>query len=283
MARIVLTSPRPLSGKTTVAAALAAQARSRGVGFTLERSGDDDNAAADKVLLGTLASGNDNAQLSIIETPAGDSDGQADGKTIVVAPPDASPSEIAGFAKDSAGVVVNKVPAKRRDKIESSYQSAGVIVLAIIPEDRTLAAPSLSEVVRVLGAEASHVDNGAGSLAIDKPVIASISSDPGQTYFSREDPSAVIVRSDKPDLQLAALNAGARSLIVTGGLPILSYVLDRVVEDEVPLLRTDMDTVQAVEAIEQLYGSRPFSGGDAKIARLSELLAGSPLLSLIRG
>lgn len=282
MTRIVLTSPRPLSGKTTVAAAIAAQARSRGVSFTLERSGDDDNAAADKALFAALAPGSDDAQLSIIETPSADSVAQSDGKVIVVAPFDLVPSEIVAFANGSAGVVVNKVPPRRREKIEAAYQSAGVTVLAIIPEDRTLGAPSLSEVITALKAEASHV-NGAGSLAIDKPVIASISSDPGQTYFAREDPSAVIVRSDKPDLQLAALNAGARSLIVTGSLPLLSYVLDRAEEDEIPLLRTDMDTVQVVEAIEQLFGGIPFSGGEAKIARLTDLLAEAPLLDLISG
>ena len=44
---------------------------------------------------------------------------------------------------------------------------------------------------------------------LDRPVIASIAADPGQTYFVRTDATAVIVRSDKPDLQLAALNAGA--------------------------------------------------------------------------
>ncbi|MFQ5472904.1 MAG: DRTGG domain-containing protein, partial [Dehalococcoidia bacterium] len=108
----------------------------------------------------------------------------------------------------------------------------------------------------------------------------SICSDPGQTHFTREDPSVVIVRSDKPDLQLSAINAGARSLIVTGDLPLLSYVLDRAREDEIPLLRTQLDTVKTVEAIDDLFGTQPFSGGDSKMARLFELFSGSPLLSL---
>jgi BioD-like phosphotransacetylase family protein len=104
-------------------------------------------------------------------------------------------------------------------------------------------------------------------------VIASIAADPGQTYFDRTQANAVIVRSDKPDLQLAALNAGATCLIVTGELPMLSYVTQRVEEDEIPLLRTKLDTRQAIEAIEGLFGAGPFSGGEAKTRRAEELLA----------
>ena len=83
----------------------------------------------------------------------------------------------------------------------------------------------------------------------------------------------MIVRSDKPDLQLAALNAGATCLIVTGGLPILSYVLDRAEEDEIPLLRTGLDTITTVNAIEDLFAAVPFQGGEAKVSRIAELLS----------
>ena len=285
MARFVLTAPRPLSGKTTIAAALAAYARSQGVSFTLERTGEDQSASADRAFFASLGDSAEDAQLSIVEAPTADVSAQQEGKVVVVAPGDAPAQKVAEFCKTAgpvvAGVVLNNVPEKRRSRIEAEYASAGLNLLAAIPEDRTLAAPLLRDVVEALNAEVSHINNGSDGLAIGNPVIASISSDPGQTHFAREDPSAVIVRSDKPDLQLSAINAGARSLIITGNLPILSYVLDRAQEDEIPLLRTELDTVKTVEAIEQLFGAIPFSGGDAKMARLSELLSGASLLSLI--
>jgi len=285
MARFVLTAPRPLSGKTMVAAALAAYARSQGVSFTLERTGDDQSASADKAFFASLSDSAEDAQLSIAEAPNADVSAQQGWKVVVVASGDAPAQEVAEFCKTAgpavAGVVLNKVPEKRRAKIEAEYASAGLNLLAAIPEDRTLAAPLLRDLVEALDAEASHVNNGSGGLAIGNPVIASISSDPGQTHFAREEPSAVIVRSDKPDLQLSAINAGARSLIITGNLPILSYVLDRAQEDQIPLLRTELDTVKTVEAIEQLFGAIPFAGGDQKMARLAEVCAGSDLLALV--
>ena len=145
-------------------------------------------------------------------------------------------------------------------------------VIALLPEDRLLAAPTLGEVAAALGADASILD-GNESHPVEHPLISSISADPGQGYFTRHGATTVIIRSDKPDLQLAALNAGVRCLIVTGGMPILSYVLERAEADEVPLLRTELDTVAAVGRIEDLYGTTPFAGGEAKLARIQELLA----------
>ena len=146
-------------------------------------------------------------------------------------------------------------------------------LVAVVPEDRLLAAPVLRDVATALSANVEHFDNGTGLRPLDRPVIATISADPGQGYFARYDASAVIVRSDKPDLQLAALNAGATCLIVTGGLPILSYVLDRAEEDEIPLVRTGLDTMATVKAIEDLFAADAFQGGEAKTRRMAELLS----------
>ncbi len=142
-------------------------------------------------------------------------------------------------------------------------------LIAMVPEDRTLAAPSLGAIAETLEAEASFL-NGARDRVIDRPVVSAISVDPAQGYFARYDPNAVIVRGDKPDQQLGALNAGAPCLIVTGGLPLLSYVEDRAREEEIPLLRTRYDTVTTVERLESLYAATPFSGG-AKVGRIAEL------------
>ena len=108
-----------------------------------------------------------------------------------------------------------------------------------------------------------------------------IAADPGQSYFDRTKANAIIVRSDKPDLQLAALNTGPICLIVTGGLPVLSYVLERVADEEIPLVRTKLDTTQAVGAIEGLFGSRPFSGSPEKLRRIEGLLAGVNVDALV--
>jgi hypothetical protein len=71
-------------------------------------------------------------------------------------------------------------------------------------------------------------------------------------------------------------------LILTGGCPPLSYVMDRAEEDEVPVLQTEMGTVEAVQRIDGMFGATPFAAGAGKLGRLSELLADIDLSGLVR-
>lgn len=277
MPTIALIAPCPHAGKTTIAAAL-----SRIAPVALKRAGGDERASVDADLFSTLSSAN--AAVAIVEASGSETVAETGDSVVVVAPAAMAVADVAAFCSRAgtiAGVVANRVPAKRVGSLQAAYESAGLKPLAMIQEDRVLAAPTLADVATALEAEASNLTNGTGRAVIDNPVVASIASDPGQGYFTREDPSAVIVRSDKPDLQLSAINAGAPALIITGGLPILSYVLDRAESDDIPILRTALDTVEAVEAIEALFGERPFAGGGQKLRRAQELVAGSDLAALV--
>jgi BioD-like phosphotransacetylase family protein len=202
---------------------------------------------------------------------AGEAFAGGDGRVVVVATPADDPAALARTAS-LAGVIVNHAVPRKADAIRAAYKAAGAKLLAVVPEDALLASPTIGQVAEALGADGENIEENRDR-PLDRPIIASIAADPGQTYFTRTEATAVIVRSDKPDLQLAALNAGPTCLIVTGGLPVLSYVLERVADEEIPLLRTKLDTRDAVSAIEELFGARPFAGSDAKLRRIEELLA----------
>lgn len=282
MSAFLLVSPRSLSGKTTVAAGLASRFQQAGRSVALVRLAGDAHASVDTGFFFSFPGASRDpasADEVIIEAPAGDASGAQTGikggRPLAVISGDTPPAQAAdfvgGLGSDVAGVIVNKAPVKRIEAIRSELERAGIRPLALIPEDRLLASPTLKDVAQALDAETMFLDGAVGRV-LDRPVIASIAADPGQGYFTHHGATAVIVRSDKPDLQLAALNAGATCLIVTGGLPILSYVLDRAEENEIPLLKTCLETVPAVGAIESLYGAAPFVG-DEKIKRISELLS----------
>jgi BioD-like phosphotransacetylase family protein len=286
MASLLLVSPEPLGGKTAVAVGLAQGLRRRGQTSAVSRLTGDDNAEADAALFANFGLSSDG--IRIIESPAGDAGaslaGDPEARALVVADgsrPLSPILEYCGALGDRfAGLVLNKIPPKRAEAIRTDAQTAGVNLVAVVPEDRLLAAPVLRDVATALSASVEHFNNGTGLQPLDRPIIATISADPGQAHFARYDASAVIVRSDKPDLQLAALNAGAACLIVTGGLPLLSYVLDRAEEDAIPLLRTGLDTITTVNAIENLFATAPFQGGEAKVRRIAELLSEVDAISL---
>ena len=294
MPALVFFSSAPLAGKTTVISGIARRISSAGRAVALTRLPGDEAAEADGELLASLSRSilappsPSGPEVSLIEAPSGDPNPalteNPDARAIVVrsaAQIEPPLIEYAGAIGDRlAGVIVNKAPSKRVDSIRAEAEADGLKVLAVVPEDRLLAAPVLRDVAGTLSATVEHLGDG-GLQPLDRPLIATISADPGQGYFAGYDAKAVIVRSDKPDLQLAALNAGASCLILTGGLPLLSYVLERAEEDEIPLVRTSLDTISAVNGIEGLFGSVPFAGGDAKTMRITELLADLDIQSLI--
>jgi BioD-like phosphotransacetylase family protein len=275
MPSYVILSPAPGAGKTTVAVALSQNLLKRGTRVNLQRLGDDPSASEDSALFAALAgTGGD---TTIIEAQGGDASAGPDSPALIVIDAGAEPAGAAAFYQQAggrvAGAVLNRVPSRRKDAFHAEMELAGVNVLFSIPEDRLLATPTLGRVAAALTATPMFFD-GNGDRPLDRLVIAPVSADPGQGYFARTEANAVIVRSDKPDLQLAALNAGASCLIVTGGLPLLGYVLERAQADEVPIVPTQMDTLATVKAVEELYAAGPFNGSKAVLGRLTELTAG---------
>ncbi len=287
MATILISSLAPLAGKTTIVAGLVAKLRAQGLSVQGSRQGDDANAAADARLFASLAPEADAADVTLIEAPAADTATPTAGASVLavvdaVASAEDVASRLTAFGDASVGVILNCTPRKRIDVLRSSFEAAGVNVLAVVPEDRVLAAPLLRDVAAVLQAQVSFLSNGR-SILVEQPVIATISADPGQGYFSRYGATVVVVRSDKPDLQLAALNAEAACLIVTGELPLLSYVLDRAEEDEIPLVRTKLSTIETIQVIEALFATGPFAGGEEKLNRIAELLGELDMSRLLPG
>lgn len=302
MPALLIASAEPLAGKTAVAVGLAQRLRDEGRRVALFRLGGDDHAAADAALFASLPFNSHPSQEPLAPSAVSSAAAQAD-VTIVEAPAGHPAEALAALGGKAlavhryraqgldplsdlcralggslAGVVATCVPERRKERVAQELAAAGLSALALVPEDRTLAAPTLAQLSAALEAEAAYLEED-GQRLIERPLISSISADPGQAYFTYHRPSAVIVRSDKPDQQLAALNAGVPCLIITGGRSPLSYVLDRAQGEEVPILQTGLDTVSTVRRIEEMYAAVPFAG-QAKIERVASLLAGVDLSRL---
>jgi hypothetical protein len=299
MPPLLIAAPASLSGKTTAAVALGQRLRDTGRSVALLRLTGDGHAADDARLFAGLAFNASrrtepveavavaDEDVTLIEAPAGDPRHAAEPLSaravVVVAYADPLPADFPSFCEalggSCAGVIITRVPGRRLEATRTAAEGVGVRIVALLPEDRLLAAPSLGAIAEALEAETSSL-NSARDNIIDRPIISSISVDPAQAYFADHDPNAVIVRGDKPDQQLGALNAGAPCLIITGGSPLLSYVEDRAQDEEIPLLKTRYDTVATVQRLEPLYGATPFTG-QAKVERIIQLTDDLDVSSLV--
>jgi len=168
------------------------------------------------------------------------------------------------------GVVLTAVPAALLERAVAALHDAGLLVIAALPEEKLLYAPTLAEIAAFLPAEFLLGEEEA-DLVVEELMINPISSDPGQPYYARRRNKAVITRSDKTDAQLAALAGNTDALILTGGLMPSPYTLDRAVSDEVAVLLTRLDTRMTVRKLEDIYMTTRF-GSERKLERMAELL-----------
>jgi BioD-like phosphotransacetylase family protein len=280
MNALIVASSEPCAGRSTIAAAIAYRLGRDGRAVTLARLAGDDSsspdAAAFSALEGVIAAPQtiENAALStisgdiIIETPPGPVEAlaqQLSAQVVVVTGP-SSPTLVVASAR-LAGIIVTGVPAS-----ELATVSQRLGALAVIPEDRTLAAPSVADIAAALKAK-WLAEGEPASASIGRVMIGTVSSDAAAPYFGNRANTCVVTRYDKTDIQLAALNTGLQCLVLTGGGEPSPYLLDRVVghRPDVAVLLADGNTVDTVHAIEPLFGKSRFSG-QGKLDRIVALL-----------
>jgi BioD-like phosphotransacetylase family protein len=170
------------------------------------------------------------------------------------------------FGADLLGVVINKVPLSRMEAV----QKLGGAVLAVIHEDRTLLSLSVAELA---GLVEGRILNEAGKSAelVENYMLGALGVDSGLDYFGRKVNKAVVVKGERPDMQLAALETSTKCLVISGdGEPI--YDVSHSAGDKaIPIIVTDEDTSSVMASVEQVLGMTKFNQ-EKKLPRLAEIM-----------
>lgn len=172
------------------------------------------------------------------------------------------------------GVVLNKVPKSRleetRGKTSSQLAQAGVNILGVIPEDRALLAITIGELAKQIQGE---ILSGAEKSAelVENIMLGALCVDPGPEYYGRKTNKAVVVRSERPDMQLAALETSTRCLVLAGNTAPSPVVLYRAEEKAVPVILAKDDIAAIVTHIENALDKTRFNQ-DNKLGRLTEIM-----------
>lgn len=179
------------------------------------------------------------------------------------------------FGSSLLGVILNSVPHYRaRDaemRLSPALQARGLPVLGIVPEDRRMLAPAVRDLAQHLGGEFLLLEERADELA-EAVMIGGFFLDPGDYIFSRRERKAVIVRGDRPDLQMAALKTSTVCLLLTGGQNPIQYVTYHAQEEGVPIVLTQHSTLDAMERLHTV-AQRVTVHNPRKVACFQELLA----------
>ncbi|MBI4233695.1 MAG: phosphotransacetylase family protein [Chloroflexi bacterium] len=179
------------------------------------------------------------------------------------------------FGGSLIGVLLNGVTQYRghttRTQLVDPLNAAGVRVLGAIPQDRRMLAPTVRQVAEHLGGELRLGDGKADEL-VEYFMVGGWFLDNGSYVFQRRSNKAVIVKADRPDLQMAALETSTVCLVLTGGREPVQYVVHHAEQKEVPLIQVRGSTQETMEQVASLQG-RVTVHNPRKAQRFGELLA----------
>ena len=201
---------------------------------------------------------------------------------LVSSPASADPARAtAAFGGRLIGAVVNRVPAHglaaAQTETSTAFENQGVPVIGLVPEDRRMLAPSVRDVAAHLGAECiNDGDLEAPDVALDALVehfmLGGLFLDTGVYVFGKREEKAVIVRGDRPDLQMAALETSTVCLVLTEGRRPVQYIDHHAELNQVPMLLVDRPTLETMEALHSV-GERATFHSAHKAKRFAELLS----------
>ena len=280
MAVLVVASSEARVGRSLIAAAVAYRIARSGAPVTLARLFGDESADADAAAFsrieyvsspGRALSADDVKAIDgavVVEAPAGAVDALAtalDARVLNVATPGSRSGETS--AAPTAGTIVTNVPA--RDAAVIARRGG---VLAVLPEDRVLAAPSVADIAASL--QATWIAGEGAAPSIERVMIGTVASDAAAPYFGERARTCVVTRFDKTDIQLAALQTDLECLVLTDGGQPSPYLIDRVRghRDEIAVLLAPGSTVETMRTIEGLYAMSRFAGETGKLERAVSLL-----------
>ncbi len=268
MATLIVASTQRGAGKTALAAGLKA----------LLEQDDEIGASGSALDVVEGSSGDPSADLKLAE--------ETDALVVLVCGyNDDAPSAAAAYGSRLAGVVINNVPVYRQNEVESQVApqitAAGVKLIGWLPEDRRLLAPTVDLVAKHLEGTLAACPENSNRL-IDNFLIGGLVLDWGPHYFGSQDNVGVVVRGDRPDVQLAALQTDTvRALVLTKGIPPIEYVYYEADQRGIPIVVVPDDTSAAAAKLETLLPRIEFDHDD-KLTRVVELIESHLDLDAIR-
>lgn len=181
---------------------------------------------------------------------------------------------IIGDASMIAGVIFNDVPPhdmlKVNNLIKPFLENRGVSVLGVLPKDKILKSVTVKEVVEKLDGKILAGEKNKGNL-IGSFCIGAMSPHNALKYFRRVTDALVITGGDRSDIQMAALEAGTKCLLLTGNLYPSDQVLVRAEELGVPVVIVTHDTLTTVQMIDNFVRRIHITEG-RKLEKFREIL-----------
>ncbi len=171
-------------------------------------------------------------------------------------------------------IIYNKIPKYRsnyiKTNIEPKLSKQNLNILAEIPEIRTLNAITVHQIKNYLNGE--YIVKTTEDNLIENFLIGTPAMDSGKDYYKSQTKPGVIVRADRPDIQMAAIYQDVSCLILTGDSVPADYTIYEAQEREIPIIAVKSNTIETAKNINKILNiSNPYN--NQKIEKLSKLIS----------
>ncbi len=157
----------------------------------------------------------------------------------------------------TSGVILNRVPSDRMERSKTSMRAClerhGLDVLGVVPEDRDVSALSVREICDALGGKVLAGEEGLDR-TIRNYLVGAMTMESAMKYFRRTTDKLVVTGGDRTDIILAAMEAGASALILTGNLYPTIKILPRADDKRIPIIMVPQDTYATLNLVQKTIG-----------------------------
>lgn len=179
-----------------------------------------------------------------------------------------------GFGEHLMGAIFNIIPPNREslvaDILAPSLEKAGVAVLGQVPSDSLLSSINVGDLATLLDGRVLTGEDHLDTL-VSNIMVGAMSQEHALSIFRKHRNLCVVTGGDRSDIQLAAMEAKAHCLILSGNLYPSGIVLGRAEELGIPVIIVGPDTFTTAERAEMIVRSARTHEAK-KLERLRELI-----------
>ena len=191
---------------------------------------------------------------------------------------DLTASDLASWKNDLgdalAGVVVNGLTqhlgAESSENLVPTFEAEGINCLGVIPESRRLLAVTAGQIAEHLNGRFITSEPDTDRL-IERFQVGGFSLDPGELRFGLYSDNAVVIRGDRPDVQMSALTVPVSCMVLTSDVEPIEYVKYEAEEEGVPMMLVPADTKTTMNDLNTVQSRATFSH-TRKLATFVELV-----------
>ena len=175
------------------------------------------------------------------------------------------------YGESLGGIILNKIPRYRYEEVVNKYSS--LPFLGYIPDNRYFVSNTVDQIAEHLDGEYVFDGDGKDNLILNV-LIGGIVLDWSVHYYSSKENVIALIRGDRPDLQLGAMQSGGnvKSIVLTKGIKPIEYVVYEAKKQEIPLISVKSDTHETAQMISKLVGKSKFDH-ELKLKKMIELLS----------